>query len=191
LYDTQVRWFAVVVKPRHEKVVARTLKTKGVESFLPLYTARHRWANRTAIVHLPLFPEYLFSRFYPSDKSRVLSTPGLFDIVRCGKELAPVSDQEISALRRVAASDLATEPWPDLVIGEDVQMQGGPLVGLVGKLLEMKKSMRLVFVCELAQSFDSSRNRARLGSSAWSQGPRRSTLSRARTRGGDAHRDKE
>ena len=147
--DTQVRWFALFVKPRHEKVVASALQARGVESFLPLYEALHRWANRNATVELPLFPGYLFSRFYPSDKSRVLSTPGLFDIVRFGKELAPVSDQEISALQRVAASGLATEPWPDLAIGEDVQMQGGPLVGFVGKLLEIKKSMRLVLSVDL------------------------------------------
>ena len=147
--DTQVRWFALVVKHRHEKIVASTLQTRGVESFLPLYDAPRCWANRNTIVKLPLFPRYLFSRFHPSDKSSVLNTPGLFDIVRCGKELAPVSDDEISALLRVAASGLATEPWPDLVIGEDVQMQGGPLVGLAGRLLEIKNSARLVLSVNL------------------------------------------
>ncbi len=147
--DTQVRWFALIVKPRHEKVVATSLQTKGAESFLPLYTARRRWANRNAIVKLPLFPGYVFSRFCPSDKSHVLSTPGLFDIVRFGKELAPISDLEISALQRVTASGLKTEPWPDLVIGDDVQMQGGPFVGVIGKLLEIKKSMRLVLSVNL------------------------------------------
>jgi transcription antitermination factor NusG len=88
-------------------------------------------------------------KFDPSDKSRVLSDPGLFDIVRCGKALAPVFDYEISALQRVVASGLATELWPDLVIGEEVQMQGGPLVGLIGRLLEIKKSMRLVLSVNL------------------------------------------
>jgi transcription antitermination factor NusG len=149
LSDTQVRWFAVVVKPRHEKAVANALQTRGLETFLPLYTARHRWASRSAIVKLPLFPGYLFSRFCPSEKSRVLGTPGLFDIVRCGKDLAPISNQEISALQRVSASGLATEPWHDLAIGEDVQIQGGPLIGLIGKLLEIKKSMRLVLSVNL------------------------------------------
>jgi transcription antitermination factor NusG len=85
----------------------------------------------------------------PSDKSRVLSDTGLFDIVRCGKALAPVSYYEISAVRRVVASGLAMEPRPDLVIGEEVRMQGGPLVGLIGRLLEIKKSMRLILSVNL------------------------------------------
>jgi transcriptional antiterminator NusG len=149
LSDTHVRWFALVVKHRHEKIVASALDAKGVETFLPLHTAPRRWANRNTTVKLPLFPRYLFSRFHPSDKSNVLNTPGLFDIVRCGKELAAVSSHEISALQRVAASGLPTEPWPDLVVGEEVQMLGGPLVGLAGRLLEMKNSMRLVLSVNL------------------------------------------
>jgi transcription antitermination factor NusG len=88
-------------------------------------------------------------KFDPSDKSRVLSDPGLFDFVRCGKALAPVSDYEISALQRVVASGLAMEPWPDLVIGEEVRMQGGPLIGLIGRLLDIKKSMRLILSVNL------------------------------------------
>ena len=147
--DAHLPWYAVVVKPRHEKAVADILRITGWETFLPLYAARHRWADRTTTVKLPLFPGYLFSRFSTSEKSRVLNTPGLFDIVRCGKELAPVPDPEILALQRVATSGLATEPCPDFVIGEDVQMQGGPLVGLIGKLLEVKKSMRLVLSVNL------------------------------------------
>lgn len=147
--DTQVRWFALFVKSRHEKAIASILQTRGVESFVPLYSAPRCWANRNSIVKLPLFPGYLFSRFHPSDKSNVLNAPGLFDIVRCGKELAPVPEHEISALQRVAASGLATEPWPGLVIGEEVQMQGGPLVGLIGRLLEMKSSTRLVLSVNL------------------------------------------
>jgi transcription antitermination factor NusG len=149
LSDTQVRWFALFVKPRHEKAIASILQTRGVESFLPLYAAQRCWANRNTTVKLPLFPGYLFSRFHPTDKSNVLNAPGLFDIVRCGKELAPVSDHEISALQRVTASGLATEPCPELVIGEEVQMQGGPLVGLIGRLLEIKSSMRLVLSVRL------------------------------------------
>jgi transcription antitermination factor NusG len=149
LSDAHLPWFAVVVKPKHEKAVAGTLGVMGLETFLPLYAARRRWADRTTIVKLPLFPGYLFSRFSTSEKSRVLSTPGLFDIVRCGKELAPVPDPEILALQRVATSGLATEPCPDFVIGENVQMQGGPLAGLIGKLLEIKKSTRFVLSVNL------------------------------------------
>jgi transcription antitermination factor NusG len=76
-----------------------------------------------------------------------------FDLVvkprQCGNELASVPDPDILALQQVATSVLATELWPDFVIGEEVQIQGGPLVGLIGRLLEIEKSMRLVLSVDL------------------------------------------
>jgi transcription antitermination factor NusG len=149
LSDSQARWFALVAKPRHEKAVASALRAKGLESFLPLYDLRQRWGDRNAVVSLPLFPGYLFGRFHFSDKSLALSTPGLFDIVRIGRELAPVPDHEIWALQRVATSGLAAQPYADLIVGEAVQMERGPLAGLVGTLVEIKKSMRLVLSVNL------------------------------------------
>jgi hypothetical protein len=35
-------WFAVSVKPRHEKSVSKTFELKNLESLLPLYRARQR-----------------------------------------------------------------------------------------------------------------------------------------------------
>jgi hypothetical protein len=31
------QWFAIAVKPRYDKAVARSLETKGYETFVPLY----------------------------------------------------------------------------------------------------------------------------------------------------------
>jgi hypothetical protein len=43
----------------------------------------------------------------------------LVEDLRCSKKLAPVPDQEILALQQVATSVLATELWPDFVIGKE------------------------------------------------------------------------
>ena len=142
LQDSQ--WFALVVKPRHEKVVDGALRTKGMESFLPLYSERRRWKDRYTDVILPLFPGYVFSRFDARSRSLILGTPGVFDIVRCGKEPAAIPDEEIAALQIAVSSGQATEPWPHLVPGELVLLDGGPLAGLVGKVLKLKNSMKLV-----------------------------------------------
>ena len=147
--NVQCHWFALVVKPRHEKTVDSMLRIKGLESFLPLYTTRRRWADRYKNVQLPLFPGYVFSRFDSSFRSGVLSTPGLFDIVRSGKEFAAIPDNEIADLQRAMNSGLTTEPWPYLATGEVVEMDRGPLHGLTGTVLEIKKSTRLVLTVSL------------------------------------------
>lgn len=141
---SETQWFALAVKPRHEKAVDAALRTKGFESFLPLYTERRRWADRYTNVNLPLFPGYVFSRFDAGSRSRILGTPGLFDIVRCGKEPAPIPEKEVLALQQAVDCGRPVEPWPHLAVGELVEMDGGPLIGLTGKVLEIKNSVRLV-----------------------------------------------
>jgi len=143
------QWFALMVKPRHEKAVDGALKSKGVESFLPLYSERRQWADRGAMVHLPLFPGYVFSRFAAASRSRILGTPGTIDLVRCGKEPAPIPNAEIAALQAVIGCGRSLEPWPHLAVGETVEMDGGPLQGLTGKVLDIKNSARLVLSVHL------------------------------------------
>ena len=48
------QWFAVYTNSRHEKVVARQLQDRSIETFLPLYRTWHRWKDRRKLVELPL-----------------------------------------------------------------------------------------------------------------------------------------
>ncbi len=145
----ETQWFALVVKPRHEKVVESTLRTKGVETFLPLYSELRQWADRKTDVSFPLFPRYVFGRFDAGSRSKILSTPGLIDIVRCGKEPAPIPDSEVAALQIAVNCGQPLEPWPHLAVGEVVEVDGGPLMGLTGRVLDIKNSARLVLSVNL------------------------------------------
>src|SRR5271154_1277613 len=125
------------------------LRIKGIETFLPVYSQQRQWADRKVDVNFPLFPGYVFGRFEAGSRSRILSTPGLFDIVRCGKEPAPIPDAEVRALQVAVNSGQPLEPWPHLAVGELVEMYGGPLIGLPGRILEIKNSVRLVLSVSL------------------------------------------
>ncbi len=144
LSAVQPRWFALIVKPRHEKAVDGLLRTKGLEGFVPLYTARNQWADRYKNVELPLFPGYALTRFEPAHGSSVLSTPGVVGIVRIGRDYASIPDDEIAALRRCTSSGLKVEPWPHLGVGALVRLEHGPLAGLTGTVLQISKTMKLV-----------------------------------------------
>ncbi len=143
------RWYALRVRSRHEKSVTAQLESKEYNVFLPLYQARRKWVDRWKDLSLPLFPGYVFCCFNASSRSGVLATSGIIDVVRIGAELAPVETSEIEAIRFVVNSPLFVEPYPSLVRGQRVTVIAGPLKGLMGTLLEIRKSVRLVISVEL------------------------------------------
>jgi len=144
-------WFALHVKPRHERAVVRGLENKGFEHFLPLYQARRRWSDRYKTVALPLFPGYVFSRFEPQCRVPILTVPGVLRIVGAGRTPLPVEDSEIAALQSIVKSGLPAHPWPFLKAGQAVSIEGGPLCGLTGILLDFKGSQRLIVSVTLLQ----------------------------------------
>jgi len=144
-------WYALRVMPRHEKSVSLGLRSRGFEEFVPLYTARHRWADRYKTVELPLFTGYAFCRFDIDRRGDILQSPGVVDIVRLGRTLSPIPVAEIEALQRLMQSGLMSQPWPYLAVGERVQICGGPLSGLTGLVAEIRKTARLVLSVTLLQ----------------------------------------
>lgn len=147
----QERWFALHVRPRHEKSVLAQLNGKEYNAFLPTYTSRRRWADRWKELALPLFPGYVFCCFQASTRSRVLATSGVIDVVRTGSEPAPVDVAEIEAIRRVVNSPFRAEPYPALIEGQRVMVASGPLSGVTGTLLQVRSGVRLVISVELLQ----------------------------------------
>jgi transcription antitermination factor NusG len=138
-------WFAIQVKSKHEKSVTKLLEYKGLESLLPLYTTRRRWSDRTCEVQLPLFPGYVFCKLNADRRTTpVLTTPGVFEFVRWGRDLAVVDVEEITALQNLMLSGLPSEPWPQLEEGHEVEIEHGPLAGCKGRIIEIKKQPRLV-----------------------------------------------
>jgi transcription antitermination factor NusG len=142
-------WFAVRVKSRSEKSVAAIARYNGFEQFLPLYRSRRRWSDRIKSLDLPLFPGYVFCRVDPACRLQLLTIPGVQHLVGAGKTPLPVSDGEIHALQVAAQSGLPAEPWPFLRAGQRVLLEDGPLVGLEGLLVEIRKNYRLLLSVSL------------------------------------------
>lgn len=137
-------WYALYVRPRFEKFVQAQLEDKGYEVFLPTYVTTRQWSDRVKSLTLPLFPSYLFCRFDVQARLPILITPGVNFVVGIGKSPTIVDERELSTIRRVQESGVATQPWPYLQVGEPVKIENGPLEGLSGIVLRMKDSYRLV-----------------------------------------------
>ncbi|MFY9726811.1 MAG: UpxY family transcription antiterminator [Bryobacteraceae bacterium] len=138
------QWFALRVKSRCEKVVSTIAHNKGFEEFLPLYQCRRRWSDRLKSVEFPLFPGYVFCRLDPQYRLPLLTIPGVLHFVGIGKVPVPIDDAEILAIQSAVASGLSTEPWPFLEVGQRVRLEDGPLVGLEGFLVEVRKRYRVI-----------------------------------------------
>jgi transcription antitermination factor NusG len=144
-------WYALRIKSRHERIVASALFGKGYEVFLPLYRDRRRWSDRMKELEMPLFPGYLFCRFDVAKRLPILTTPGIVQVVGMGKTPLPVDDTEIAAIQSIVVSRLKAQPWPYLQVGQRVRIEQGPLTGLQGLLIALKKTHRLVVSVTLLQ----------------------------------------
>jgi len=142
-------WFALVVKPRHEKSVARGLRAKQLEEFLPLYRERRTWSDRTKAVEFPLFSGYVFCRFAYAERIPVLNTPGVVCILGAGEVFAPIAETEMETIRLIAQSGLPAKPCPYLSVGEVVRVEEGPLAGINGIVIRNKGATSVVISVEL------------------------------------------
>jgi len=58
-----MNWFALSVKPHHERTARST--NKGYEVFLPLCRTLRRWADRRKEIYPPRFGGYVFAGLIP------------------------------------------------------------------------------------------------------------------------------
>jgi transcription antitermination factor NusG len=145
------QWFALVVKPRFDKAVARALEVKGYEIVLPLYKKYHHYGTHSRHNELPLFPGYVCCRFDFHTRLPVLATPGVIRVAGAGRRPIPVSEIEITSLQTAIKAQLPFEPFPFLNVGQKVRINGGVLAGVEGIVLETKPRLRLVLSITLLQ----------------------------------------
>jgi transcription antitermination factor NusG len=144
-------WFAVQTKTTHEKRVVYLLNYQNYECFLPLYTCRRCWSDRTKEVQLPLFPGYVFCRFNVPTRGPILKTPSVIGIAGIAGKPVAIDDDEIADIRRIHSSGLGVLPHPFLQIGHRVRIQGGSLDGLEGIIEDVRRRNRLIVSVTLLQ----------------------------------------
>lgn len=123
-------WYALYTKSRHEKVVHRTVREKGMDSFLPLREVLSQWKDRRKLVEKALFPGYLFVRAQQCELNRVTAIRGVAYVLGNSGGPLPVPDDQVQAVRRMVEGPYPVVPWPWLRKGKRVRVTAGPLAGL-------------------------------------------------------------
>jgi transcription antitermination factor NusG len=101
----------------------------------------------------PLFPGYLFCRYRTTYNYRIVEAPWVLRIVGTGKTPTPIPEDEVVAIQKVVSSPFRPEPWRSLRVGQRVQVQSGPLLGVVGTLVQVKNGNRLVIGVDALQQY--------------------------------------
>ena len=137
-------WLAVYTKPRHEKKAESELSKKEIESYLPLVKQQRFWKDRKKWVWMPLFRSYLFARIPLNETLHVLQTHGVHHIVKLGGKIAVVPDEQVEAVRKMLEGGYVPDAHDYFDVGDEVEIGGGPLVGLQGILVRKDAETRFV-----------------------------------------------
>jgi transcription antitermination factor NusG len=142
-------WYAVYTVPQHEKSALKQLDMREIETFLPTYEAVRVWKNRQRMkLTLPLFPAYLFVRINSRERTKVLQSPGVLQIVGNSRAGIALPDSEVEFLRTDFCRQ-RVEQYRELVVGEKVRIKSGVMRGLQGTLVRKSNNLRFVLTLEL------------------------------------------
>jgi transcription antitermination factor NusG len=147
--DATPAWFAVWTRSRHEARVMTQLREKQIEAFLPTITRWSRWKDRKKQIAWPLFPGYCFVHIAREEALAVQTCAGVVQIVSNQGVLAAIPDREVEDIRTLVTSELAYDPCPLIDIGAMVEVVGGPLRGVTGRLTRKGTRARLVLAVNL------------------------------------------
>jgi transcription antitermination factor NusG len=146
-------WYAIHTRARHETKVSTQLQAKGVTTFLPQITQRHRWSDRYKTIQSALFSCYTFVQMNGRSEKRqvVLQTPGVVGLVGIHGEALPIPDKEIEDIQALLSRNLTCALYPFVKVGQRVRIRGGCLDGVAGVLVAKNSDRSLVVSIELIQ----------------------------------------
>ncbi len=140
------KWFAVYTRPRWEKKVAEILTRKKIENYCPLNKVTRQWSDRKKIVHDPLFTSYVFVRAFQSELTSLRDVHGVINLVYWLGKPAVIRDSEIEVIKNFLNDhvNVRLEKTP-INVDDRVQVLGGPLTELEGKVIALKsKTVKMI-----------------------------------------------
>lgn len=149
---SNVRWFAVYTKPRHEKKIREYLLEKDIESYVPLVKKIRQWSDRKKWVDEPLIRGYVFVRISLKQQLYVLETHGVVRFVTFQKNLAMIPDFQIEALKRTVDEGFMLKPENYMRTGQLVEVCDGPLKGIKGRIQRIENENRFIISLDVIQA---------------------------------------
>lgn len=139
----ELPWHVLHVHSNYERRVTQHLTVRSVEHYLPLYRERVKWTDRTVVTERPLFSGYVFARFLPESRIKVISIPGL--VRSLGDEGGNlVNCAELDKIREGLDSGLLLRPHPNVSVGANVRIRTGIFEGAEGTVTEFRQQCNVI-----------------------------------------------
>ncbi len=149
LHATEARWFAVYTRFKSEKVVKRLLDLKNIENYLPIQSVTRRYTRKIKTHDIPLISCYIFVKITRTEYVPVMETENVVRFIRFSRNLLSIPESEINILRRVVGEAVEVEAEAGLLRqGDLVEVVGGKLTGLQGRLVEQQGKKQMVVELE-------------------------------------------
>jgi transcription antitermination factor NusG len=157
-------WYVVYTYPNCEKKIYNELIKRNIDAFLPTRQQTRQWSDRKKKIEVPLFPNYIFVKISSRCMWNVLMINGVARFVSFNEGPAAVKDAEIDVIKRITANCNEINNEDFCLKGEKVQVQHGPLQGLIGKVVDKKGLTKLYIELEtVSQTISVEIDAAQLG----------------------------
>jgi transcriptional antiterminator RfaH len=145
IHNLNHQWYAIYTKSRSEKKVHTELMKKSIEAYLPLQRRLKQWSDRRKWVEEPLINSYLFVKISEREQYEVLNTNGVVKFINFSGRPAVIRDCQIEFLKSVMVTSGDVEVLSDEILpGDEVEITGGNLAGVIGELVDYKGRKRVV-----------------------------------------------
>lgn len=137
LSKQESKWFAIYTKYKCEKYVADLLAKKGIAAYVPLITKIKEYTSRVKRFDVPLINCYVFVSITKDQYVSVLDTQYVMSFIKQRQNLISIPEKEINLLKRIVGGiEDVTAGNIEMSLGDDVEIIGGNLTGIRGKLVE-------------------------------------------------------
>jgi transcriptional antiterminator RfaH len=141
------RWWCLHTKPRQEKAVARTLRSRNVAYYLPQVIKVDRTPQGRRIrSNVPLFTGYVFLLGNELARAEALRTNRLAQVLDVYDQDTLVCD--LRQIHQMLTSGLPVVPEPVMPVGARVRITSGPLLGIVGTVVRRGKRDQFVAIVQ-------------------------------------------
>jgi len=149
------RWYVLHTRSRHENIVSEGLAKKSMEVFLPKIKVRSTRRDRKAMIHIPLFPGYVFLRtdLHPHTHLEIVKTAGVVRLIGTHQGPVPVPAEAIESLKIMVAAEMPIAIGRRLHPGDRVLVVNGPFTGVIGAFVRYRSQGRVVVNIEALGQF--------------------------------------
>ena len=141
-YKTMEQWLVATYKINEVKRTTNNLSNQGLNYYLPKITTKN--ANSIQKENI-LFPGYIFIKTDFDKFALIKYTKGINSIIKFGKNIPYITDDEIKSIREVEESSKSKPLISKIKIGQEVVIKDGTLKGNIAKICSLPSKKGLMF----------------------------------------------